>query len=206
MNSQQSLERKNLTSPLMSYAHITGKQTTHTVGLCRSLFPWSDSNQMWRLYCTYSSHMIGLNDTSSLTAESIAEISGSNWVAAGWFGAGGGSHSCSSTSGRHFVLRERGRVCGSFYHRVNSLSVFLVIIFQNLVEIGTISHRFQSVTGESTGLGNAHLTQAFMFAVRRKKNEPSRPGLLLLYYSEELWEWLNGGGARRGSENTTISF
>lgn len=62
----------------------------------------------------------------------------------------------------------------------------LVIIFQNLAEIGTISHQFQSVTGGSTGLGNAHLPQAFMFAVRRKKNEPSRPGLLLLYYSEEL--------------------
>lgn len=37
--------------------------------------------------------------------------SGSRRVAAGWFGAGGGSHSCSSASGRHFVLRERERVC-----------------------------------------------------------------------------------------------
>lgn len=31
-----------------------------------------------------------------------------------------------------------------------------------------------------------YLPQGFMFAVRRKKNEPSRPGLLLLYYSEQL--------------------
>ncbi|KAK2870962.1 hypothetical protein QQF64_002069 [Cirrhinus molitorella] len=43
--------------------------------------------------------------------------SGSRRVAAGWFGAGGGSHSCSSASGRHFVLRERESLCGSFYER-----------------------------------------------------------------------------------------
>ncbi len=36
--------------------------------------------------------------------------SGSRRVAAGWFGADGGSHSCSSASGRHFVLRERESV------------------------------------------------------------------------------------------------
>ena len=51
-------------------------------------------------------------------------------LVASWFGAGGGSYSCSSSSGRHFVLRERGSVwVDAFYHRVNSLSVFLSWLF-----------------------------------------------------------------------------
>lgn len=187
------------------YAHHW--RTYHTYhGMVLITFPFPWFKQMWRLYCTYSSLGLVWKILPALQQKALqrsAEVTGSLLV--GLAPVEGVIPAAVLPVGILFCERG-GESVDPFITASIVFQFLLVIIFQNLAEIGTISHQFQSVTGESTGLGNAHLPQAFMFAVRRKKNEPSRPGLLLLYYSEELWERLNGGGARRGSENTNHFF
>lgn len=165
-------------------------------------------------------HYLG-QEVNASTEHSLVQngvVWDSAWVAAGRFGAGGGSHSRSGASGRHFVLPERegGRVwVDLFYHRVNSLSGFFPPLNISLKSLGNLQ---PSLIG--AGVLNRvkiHRLKGMLFTSLkasclqwegRRTNPPDPDYCCYITRSSCKERHRNGEGSSRGWSETfaTISF